>query len=252
MANITSAIIILLLIFVVETRFPYRKDFGPRFQHIRRNGFFAVFNQLLVTILFVLVTGKVFSWVERENIGILNQIDSVIVKGFLAFLLFDLWMYSWHRANHRIYFLWLFHRMHHNDPNLDFTTAMRFHPIEILLSVFFNLFVILFLGLTLKDFLFYQSILFGNILFHHSNIALPEKVDRQMRKLIVTPNMHRVHHSVVRKETDSNYASIFSFWDRFFKSFRERETKTIKYGINRFMEDENQSVKGLLKLPFQK
>ena len=159
-------------------------------------------------------------------------------------------MYVWHRVNHNIYFLWLFHRVHHSDPVLDMSSSFRFHPIEIIISSVLNVIFFVLIGISLEQIALYSVIFHANVLFHHSNIDLPEKIDRIVRYVFVTPNMHRVHHSIKRVETDSNYASVFSFWDRMFLSYKERDVSLIVYGLKFLKEDKWQNIIGLLKMPF--
>ena len=135
---------------------------------------------------------------------------------------------------------------------MDITTALRFHPFEILLSSLFRLIIFLLLGMNLIFLLVYEIALQVIIQLHHSNISLPEKYDRMLRYLIVTPNMHRVHHSDEWSETNSNYSSVFSFWDRLWSSFRQREdTLTINLGLKLLREDKWQRITGILLTPFR-
>lgn len=168
-----------------------------------------------------------------------------------AIVLFDGWMYLWHRANHKIGFLWRFHRVHHSDPEMDATTATRFHTGEILISSALRLAVIPLLGITVGQLLAYEMLLLPVILFHHSNVQFPEKMDRWLRLLIVTPAIHRVHHSRLRDETDSNYSSVFSFWDRIAKTFRLRwDGQPVNFGLNEFGAKRWERLPSLLRMPF--
>ena len=161
-------------------------------------------------------------------------------------------MYLWHRANHKIPLLWRFHRMHHIDRKMDSTTGLRFHPGEFMFSSSLRLIVIPFLGINAMQLFFYEIILQPIIIFHHSNIALPEKFDRLFRVFIVTPNMHRVHHSQEIFETNSNYASIFSFWDRLFITFKKRKnTLTINYGLKKFKDKNWEKFSKMIILTFR-
>jgi sterol desaturase/sphingolipid hydroxylase (fatty acid hydroxylase superfamily) len=150
----------------------------------------------------------------------------------VALVALDGWMYVWHRANHALPWLWRFHRLHHGDRAMDATTTVRFHPVEIAISTLLRLAVLPILGLRIEHLLIYEVILFPVILFHHSNIRFPEKADRLMRAVLVTPAMHRVHHSQRQIETDSNYGSVLSIWDRLGRSFRlRRDGSTIEFGL---------------------
>jgi len=166
--------------------------------------------------------------------------------------LFDLWMYAWHRANHEVPLLWRLHRVHHTDPRMDSTTAFRFHPGEIAVSALLNAVVILALGLGLATLILYKSLMIVVIILHHSNLRLPEAWDRRLRILVVPPSMRRVHHSEVVVETNSNYGTIFSFWDRLLGSFRLRDDlQRIRFGIGYFEGPQWQAPLQLLMLPLR-
>ena len=170
----------------------------------------------------------------------------------LTFVLFDLWMYAWHRANHRIPVLWRLHRVHHTDPAMDCTTALRFHPGEILLSTLANCLVLMALGMSLGMLVVYKSVMVLVILFHHSNLAVPAGLDARLRRVVVPPSMHRVHHSSNRAETDSNYGTVFSVWDRLFGSYRLRDDpEQIRFGIGTYDDPAWQRPLRLLQLPLR-
>jgi hypothetical protein len=155
----------------------------------------------------------------------------------LVFILFDVWMYFWHMANHRIGFLWRFHRAHHADTEMDTTTALRFHPGELIISSFVRLPVVIAIGMSFTDLILFEVLLNISTLFHHSNLAVPERWDRLIRTVIVTPNMHRVHHSIELRETNSNFTSLVSAWDRIAGTFKTREdTRAITLGLPVFRE----------------
>lgn len=220
--------------------------------HAVRNVSLGTLNASAVSLLFSSATIWICRWSKSNSFGLMNCFElSPAVKGISACMLFDLWMYLWHIANHRIQFFWRFHRVHHADLEMDLTTALRFHTGEVLLSSLIRLAVVPAIGMEFVHLLLYEICLQPVIIFHHSNIALPEKWDRILRLLIVTPNMHRVHHSQERSETNSSYASIFSFWDRIGKTFRTREnSKTIVYGLPEFQENEWKNFRGMIKIPF--
>jgi sterol desaturase/sphingolipid hydroxylase (fatty acid hydroxylase superfamily) len=240
------------LVFWLEGVFPLFEGRRNRFRHAIPNLGIGILNGAVISLIFSAVTIHVIHEAARHSWGLLNQIYwNPWLEGIFAFILFDLWMYVWHRANHQIPFLWRFHRMHHSDLELNATSALRFHTGEIVFSSLLRLIVIPLIGMQFLHLLIYELCLQPVIIFHHSNIALPEKIDRVLRCLIVTPNMHRVHHSQEFDETNSNYSSIFSFWDRFIQSFRKRtDTQTLVYGLPYLQEKEWQNFWGLLKTPF--
>jgi len=243
--------IIIVSMFVLEGVYPLFRGRTKHLQHTGINVGFGIGNGLISKAFFGILTIQVVQWSSMSSTGIIRLVSmNHFTKGLFGFLLFDLWMYWWHRLNHEIHFLWRFHRMHHTDLEMDASTALRFHPGEKIFSDIIRLAVIPVLGLELLAFAIYRVVMSPIILFHHSNIALPEKFDRILRAVIVTPNMHRVHHSIIREETDSNYGSVFSFWDRILGTYKRRDdTDAIIYGLNTMRGTWWQSVAGMLLTP---
>jgi sterol desaturase/sphingolipid hydroxylase (fatty acid hydroxylase superfamily) len=136
----------------------------------------------------------------------------------LDLVLLDFWIYWWHRANHRIPLLWRFHAMHHLDRVLDTSSALRFHFGEVLLSAAARAATIVLLGLPFVSVVAFEALVLGATIFHHSNLALPPRLEAALSRLVVTPSIHWVHHHRVRRDTDSNYATVLSLWDRLFAS----------------------------------
>jgi sterol desaturase/sphingolipid hydroxylase (fatty acid hydroxylase superfamily) len=241
----------LALLWLLETWLPLFLDRPRRYRHAFRNLVVGGLNLAATGLVFAGAVAAIAAWAEHARFGLLHQLAAPVWGELpLALLLFDAWMYFWHRANHGVPFLWRFHRMHHSDPCMDVTTALRFHVGEIVISSALRLAVIPLLGLALWQVLLYETILLPVIAFHHSNVALPERFDRLLRAVLVSPNMHRVHHSDWRPETDSNFSSIFSWWDRLFRTFRRREeVRTLRYGLRAFDGEEWQGLWGLLRTP---
>jgi sterol desaturase/sphingolipid hydroxylase (fatty acid hydroxylase superfamily) len=134
----------------------------------------------------------------------------------LVFL--DLWIYWWHRANHEIPLLWRFHSVHHLDETLDTTSALRFHFGEVLLSALVRAVVIVLFDIPLASVLLFEALVLASAIFHHSDAALPAGLERALSRVIITPSIHWVHHHAIQEDTDSNYGTIFSFWDPLFRS----------------------------------
>jgi sterol desaturase/sphingolipid hydroxylase (fatty acid hydroxylase superfamily) len=200
------------------------------------------------------LTAAAAAWTANRDFGLLPQMEAplwaTIGVGMIAL---DLWTYLWHRANHRVPLLWRFHRMHHSDENMDVTTATRFHLGEIAISTAVRLGPVLLLGIAAEAILAYDIVLLLITQFHHSNIGLPDQIDQRLRYVIVTPNMHRVHHSQERPETDSNYSSVLSVWDRLLRTYRERaDYRKIRYGLKRMVGDRFQSFLGMMGTPFRR
>jgi sterol desaturase/sphingolipid hydroxylase (fatty acid hydroxylase superfamily) len=250
-----SAVAVLVFLLVWESSAPFGFYFvgnsGERLRHGLKNLVLGILNALLTGLVFVALWWTSAEWAQAHNFGLLNWLP---LPGWAhvvgAFLLFDAWMYLWHRLNHRVPFLWRFHRTHHSDPRMDVTTANRFHLGEIFLSSILRVPVIALLGLQLWELALYETAMFTVVQLHHANIALPAWLDRGLRVLIVTPFMHKVHHSRWQPETDSNYSSLFSFWDRFFGTFRLRANpSTLQFGLEEFDRPEHHTLVGLFTTP---
>jgi len=247
-----AAACVLILLTALESWLPAALDRQRRLRHAARNLSLGSLNVALLALLATPFLAHVAVWAEENRVGLLRLVNvSPMIGGVLAILLFDAWMYLWHRANHQLGFLWRFHRVHHSDPEMDATTAVRFHTGEILISSALRLAVIPLLGITIYQLLVYEMALLPVILFHHSNVRFPESLDRWLRTIIVTPAIHRVHHSRLRMETDSNYSSIFSFWDRMAGTFRlRRDGRPVNFGLDEFDGEEWQRLSGLMVMPF--
>ncbi len=242
----------LVVIFVLEGLFPHYRGRTARVRHALPHILTAIMNGLLTRFALAGVTMKAIDWAAGNSWGFAHMLSlSFNTKTFTVLVLFDIWMYVWHMANHRIAFLWRFHRAHHADIDMDTTTALRFHPGELILSTFIRLPVVILLGMSFSQLVLFELMLNLSTLFHHSNIAIPEKWDRLLRTIMVTPNMHRVHHSVVRAETNSNFTSLLSFWDRLYGTFTTRgDTRTITIGLPDYRDRRWQQLRGFLITPF--
>lgn len=253
--KLSTLAFIYILTFTLESYSPYFKQRKHHFQHSTRNLAIALINASISTLFVIFIIKHAFSWTTSNQLGILNQLElSNTLSFIIAFILIDLWQYVWHRANHVIPLLWKFHQVHHSDKEMDASTGLRFHPIEIIYSNAIRIAIIPILGLQIEHLILYELILLPVILFHHSNITLSDTIDKTLRSMIVTPHMHRLHHSDIRIETDSNYSSVFSVWDRLFASFSMRSIeKDFNLGLgNKFKEHEWNKLTGIISIPFKK
>ncbi len=223
-----------------------------RARHLLRNMALAAFNAAAVALGFVTLWAWAAWYSQAQEVGVLHRLPlDDGLHAALAVLLLDGWTYCWHRLNHRLPLLWRFHRVHHADAQMDVTTAGRFHFGEIALSSLLRVPLVLVLGVRLPDLALYEATMFAVVQFHHANIGLPDAVDRLLRLIIVTPAMHKVHHSRLQPETDSNYTSLFSFWDRLFGTFRLRDDpRAIRFGLDGMYRPCDQSLAGMVKMPF--
>jgi sterol desaturase/sphingolipid hydroxylase (fatty acid hydroxylase superfamily) len=248
-----SGVSALVLLLAWESCAPFFTFPGGKSRTIHgvRNLILGMVNALLVAMIFVVLWYGVAQWAEKNRFGILHWLNLPPVLHMAgAIILLDFWMYWWHRLNHRVSFFWRFHRTHHSDPRMDVTTANRFHFGEIFFSSLLRIPLILLLGLHFSELVLYETAMFLVVQVHHANIGLPEKLDRFLRVLIVTPYIHKVHHSRLNTETDSNYSSLFSFWDRLFRTIRFREDPhSINFGLDEFDGPDQQTLAGLFKTP---
>jgi sterol desaturase/sphingolipid hydroxylase (fatty acid hydroxylase superfamily) len=244
---------VLVILFLLEGFAPHMQGRRMRIRHGLPHVMTAVLNGLLIRFFLIGITMKVLGWAQAHSLGLARMAELPHAARILVvFLLFDIWMYYWHMANHEFAFFWRFHRAHHSDVEMDTTTALRFHPGELTLSSFIRLPVLILIGMNFGELVLFEVMLNISTLFHHSNLALPETWDRLLRVLIVTPNMHRVHHSVEPDDKKSNYTSLLSLWDRLGGTFRVREdTRTITLGLPSYREEKYQRLWGFLITPFR-
>ncbi|WP_247236782.1 sterol desaturase family protein [Telluribacter sp. SYSU D00476] len=208
-------------LFYTEKRYALRKRKDSVWQRLKTNA--MVSSTAVATLRLSLIPALVraATWAQKYQVGVLQvlRLPSPL-SSILSFLLLDYGSYRWHKLNHRLPFLWRFHQVHHADLDLDVTTALRFHFGEVLISVLYRGGWALLVGATPRQVLVYEVIFEGATNFHHTNLKLPEKVDRSLTNFIVTPRMHGIHHSVVRQETDSNYSVVCTLWDRLHGTLR--------------------------------
>lgn len=247
------AALVLAALWTVESVAPMFAGRHRRLSHIAANLGLAAINAI-VSFAFAFGILFVTGWSQAREFGLLNLVSLPMpLEWVAAIVLFDCWQYWWHRVNHRVPLLWRFHSVHHADAELDASSGVRFHTVEMTFSFLARLAVLPLLGMTLPQLIAYEAISLPVILFHHSNMRIPGRVDRGLRWLIVTPWMHYVHHSRWQPETDSNYSSLLSVWDRLFGSFRLREKpQEIPLGLDRWNENEWRRLKGMLFAPFKK
>ena len=197
-----------------------------------------VLSSVTLRLIFPMAAVGTALYGTAHHIGLLHLWDGNIwIKGAISFVILDFSVWAEHVASHKIPFLWRIHRVHHADPGIDVTTALRFHPFEIVLSMLFKAGLILILGAPPEAVLVFEVVLNGAAMFNHANIAIPETIDRALRYFIVTPDMHRIHHSTNPQETDSNYGFNLSIWDRIFSVYTQdplRGKLNVEIGLSDF------------------
>ena len=204
---------------------------------------------LLTNLALSFLAAGVASYSASHRVGLLFVLElpawADVIAGIAAL---DLFAYIAHVLLHKAPLAWRFHRVHHSDEAVDVTTAFRQHPGETLWRVLWQLPAIALLGLPLWIVVLYLTISAANAQLEHANIRIPDRLDRWLRLLFVTPNMHKVHHSRLQPETDSNYANIFSIWDRLFGTYTSRmDFGALRYGLD---DADDATFVGLLRMPF--
>jgi len=214
----------------------------------------VVIDSAMLRLLFPVLAVGVAMWAHTNGWGLLALTDwPAWLELMLAVVVLDLAIYIQHVAGHKIPILWTVHRMHHADRDIDVSTALRFHPIEIALSMLWKMAVILALGPSALAVFVFEVILNALAMFNHANVAMPRALDAALRLVIVTPDMHRVHHSVRRAETDSNYGFNLSIWDRAFRTYRpqpEGGHQAMSIGLPAYRDERPGNLLWCLKLPF--
>ncbi len=213
--------LLLVLLAIAEIAWPRRPLVLGRVGRWRTHGLFFVTNLAVGRLLSLVVIVSVAAlWAETHQFGVLNLIDwDWVIEAGLAFVLLDFAVWLQHWAMHRYRFLWRMHAVHHSDRDLDVTTALRFHPFELIVSTLYKSAIVALLGVPLLVALTFELWLNANALFNHSNIRLPAWLDKLLRVILVTPNMHLVHHSVQPDDQRHNYGFALSFWDRLFGTY---------------------------------
>ena len=240
-----------LLFWVWESFAPFMVQ-RSRTRHAARNLILASINAAVLVLVFSGATVAMAEISASRHWGLLYSVDfTTLVRVALAFLLLDAWNYGWHWLNHRFPILWRFHQVHHSDPVMDVSTATRFHFGEIVISATLRLLLIPILGIPIEGLILYDGTLLVATQFHHSNLLLPDQIDRLVRYALVSPDMHKLHHSREKVETDSNYASVLSLWDRLFGTYRQKkDRRSIRFGLDSFHGEERRSLSGLWMAPF--
>jgi len=243
---------VLATLALAERAWPARGDARPSRRQVHNAGLVIIDTALLRLAFPVLAVALAVS-LEDSGTGLFNRLDWPLwISVPLAVLVLDLVIYWQHRLMHQVPLLWRMHRVHHSDLAMDVTTGVRFHPLEIALSMGIKLGLIALLGAPALAVVIFELVLSLGSLFTHTDIALPRRLDHALRRVLVTPSMHRIHHSTLREETDSNYGFHLSVWDRLFGSYRaqpKRDEARMPLGLEEFREAEDQRLLALLWQP---
>lgn len=224
-----------------------------KLRHAGVNFVFTVLHLIIHTFLAILIV-LLSDWCMRQQFGLVYWFHSTILFTIIiAVLALDFSSWLVHFIMHKNHYLWRFHLIHHSDTNVDVTTGLRHHPGDSLLrGIFFILFIFI-SGAPMYSVMIYQTLVVIATAFTHANISLPKRIDKILSYIIISPNMHKVHHHWKQPYTDSNYGAVFSFWDRLLGTFTKLDTKDIRYGLDRYFPDEkDENIAALMKKPFEK
>lgn len=246
----------LLALFACSERiWPHRKRVATSVTRWRNNFTLMISGALLTR--FAIPAGAVGAafWAQASGFGLLNWLD---VPHWLAILMaivaLDFAIYVQHLAMHNVPILWRLHRIHHTDVDLDVSSGVRFHPVEIMLSMAYKVCLVILLGAPAVAVIVFEVILNACSMFQHSNTHFPERFDKSVRNVLVTPHLHRVHHSPTEYETNSNYGFSTSIWDRVCGTYRDRpeqDSRTMDLGVQDATKDQASSLLYLLARPFK-
>ena len=246
---------LLLLFGAAEYRWPRQKATPQRKRRWVVNLGLAVIGALCVRLLMPWLAIDAAIWARTRDFGILPLLGvPAPVAAVIAFFSLDFTIYMQHRLMHRLHPLWRLHRVHHTDLLLDVSSSTRFHPLEIMLSMAIKIATVLILGAAPLVVLTFELVLNGFAVFTHANIAVPARFDRWLRLVFVTPDMHRIHHSVRRAEHDRNFSFHVSWWDRLcgtYAATAAEDQAVMPIGLEYFRSAAEQRLSALLKEPFQ-
>jgi sterol desaturase/sphingolipid hydroxylase (fatty acid hydroxylase superfamily) len=245
----------LLIFWIIEGAIPllplhYKKT---KIQHAAVNFGFTVIHLVIHTLLAILIV-LLSDWCLHQSFGLIYWLHAnVLLTVIIGVLALDFSSWLVHIVMHKSKLLWRFHLIHHSDNNVDVTTGLRHHPGDSLLRGIFFMLLIFISGAPMYAVMIYQTLLVMSTAFTHANISLPKKLDKALSYILVSPNMHKVHHHWKQPYTDCNYGGVFSIWDRLLGTFKKLDPKEIRYGLDRYYPNEkDEDFIALMKKPFQK
>ncbi|MDQ6975138.1 MAG: sterol desaturase family protein [Mariprofundaceae bacterium] len=249
---------IFMVMALLEIKFPRRILDQNKALRWWGNLSLVAFNTMVVRVLFIALGTSTIAmawWVGSYGWGLLPLLHlPVVINLVLAVLLMDLVIYWQHRLFHTMPWLWRLHRVHHADRNLDVSSGLRFHPLEIVLSLLIKLSVIVLLGAPALAVVIFEVVLNGMAMFNHANVRLPLVIDIRLRYFLMTPDAHRIHHSTMAKEYNSNYGFNLSWWDRCFGSYRTQPEKGqlgMSIGLPDYQNAPTEKIIWMLRLPWK-
>jgi sterol desaturase/sphingolipid hydroxylase (fatty acid hydroxylase superfamily) len=243
---------IFIVLLFLQWRFPLRQQHFSLLRRLIRNFILSIPGFAVVRLAMLPIPLALAAWAQNRHIGLLNWLQIPLWMAAIAtFFLMDYAYWWWHWANHMVPFFWRFHNVHHTDLDMDVSTAARFHFGEMIFSIAFLSLTVTLFGVAPIMLLVFFIVFEAATLFHHSNWRLPIRVERVLNRVIVTPRMHGIHHSIVQRETNSNWGTIFCWWDKLHRTLRRDVAQDeITIGVAAYRDENELSLGKLLALPF--
>jgi len=237
----------------LEALFPARDRVQPRSRRWTANLGLVVIDTLAIRVLFPVIAVGAALWADTEGWGILNVLSLPSwATILLAVIILDMMIYWQHVAFHKVPILWRLHKVHHADRDLDASSGLRFHPIEIVISMAYKMVLVVALGAPVIAVIIFEILLNGCALFNHANVRLPKWLEKPLRQIMVTPALHRIHHSVIERETNSNYGFSVIWWDKIFRSYTDKPDGKLTLGLSEYQTDAPSGLWWSLITPFRR
>jgi sterol desaturase/sphingolipid hydroxylase (fatty acid hydroxylase superfamily) len=249
---VLSALVLILLF--LQWRFPLRRQHFNLLRRLIRNYLLSIPGFVIVRLAMLPIPLAIAVWAQSRDLGLFNWLGLAgWFEAIAGFILMDYAYWWWHWANHRLPLFWRFHNVHHTDLDMDVTTAARFHFGEMFFSTGFLSLSLLLLGLSPLNFAVFFIVFEASTCFHHSNWRLPIRLERLLNLVLVTPRMHGIHHSIVERETNSNWGTIFCWWDKLHGTLRrDIPQDAVTIGVAAYRDEQELTLGKLLALPFRK
>jgi sterol desaturase/sphingolipid hydroxylase (fatty acid hydroxylase superfamily) len=243
-----------LALFAAERTRPLRARTRPQPRRIAVNLALGLASMAVVALVERPFTARLAAKAGAGRLGMVQALPlPAHARDALAFLLMDYTIYLWHVATHKVPFLWRFHLVHHVDLDLDMTTALRFHAVDMAISAPYRAAQVALIGTSPRALKAWQAFFFASVLFHHSNLRMPARIERPLARVLTTPRMHGIHHSAARDETDSNWSSGLAFWDHLHGTFRlDVPQDAIEIGVPAYRDPGGLGIARSLALPFRR
>lgn len=244
---------ILILMGGLETLFPARDRVQKRSSRWLTNFGLVVIDTLVIRLLFPVIAVGAALWANTQGWGLfnLNSLPEWLAVLF-AVILLDMMIYWQHVAFHRIPILWRLHKVHHADRDLDASSGLRFHPVEIVISMIYKMVIVVVLGAPVLAVIIFEILLNACAIFNHANVRIPKWVERPLRLVMVTPALHRIHHSVVERETNTNFGFSVIWWDKIFRSYTDQPAGKLTLGLSKYQTDAPSGLWWSLIAPFKR